>query len=60
MSIAVPGEVLGYWEMHKRFGSMSWEELIAPTIDICKTGFIMTKHMFDFLVPKFKLDFNFR
>lgn len=60
LSIAVPGELLGYWEIHKRFGSMSWTDLLRPTIELCERGFVMTKHMADFLDPRFKDDTNFR
>lgn len=59
-SIAVPGEVLGYWELHKRFGTMSWKELLAPTISICRRGFVMSKHMADQLDPRFKTDRKLR
>lgn len=60
LSIAVPGELLGYWEMHKRFGTMSWTDILRPTIELCERGFVMTKHMADFLNPRFKDDANLR
>jgi gamma-glutamyltranspeptidase / glutathione hydrolase len=28
----VPGSVAGMWEAHRRYGSMSWAELLAPAI----------------------------
>ncbi|XP_058468197.1 glutathione hydrolase 1 proenzyme-like isoform X2 [Malaya genurostris] len=49
LSIATPGELKGYWEAHKRFGKLSWREIIQPTIDICRKGFEMSKHMYDSL-----------
>jgi gamma-glutamyltranspeptidase len=39
--VAVPGELKGYWEVYKRFGSLSWERLIAPTIKICEEGLLV-------------------
>lgn len=60
LSIATPGEIRGYWEMHKRFGSMPWRDIIQPTIEICEKGFQMTKHMSDFLHARMKENFNFR
>lgn len=50
LSIATPGEVKGYWELHKRFGSMKWKDLIQPAIDLCERGFELTEHMHDALV----------
>ncbi len=36
----VPGSVAGLWEAHARFGSMSWEELVAPSIRLAVEGFV--------------------
>lgn len=47
LSIGVPGEVKGYAEAHKRFGSIPWRDVVAPSIRICETGFPMSKHMED-------------
>jgi gamma-glutamyltranspeptidase / glutathione hydrolase / leukotriene-C4 hydrolase len=44
LAVAVPGELMGYWEAHKRFGRLSWSDVIAPTIKICKEGYQMTQH----------------
>lgn len=44
-SAAVPGEILGYWEMHNRFGFLDWKLLIEPTIRLCKNGFPVSSHM---------------
>ncbi|KAF7279318.1 hypothetical protein GWI33_007410 [Rhynchophorus ferrugineus] len=46
LSIAVPGELKGYWELYKRFGTLKWQELIQPTIDICNNGYNMTRHQY--------------
>lgn len=47
LSIATPGEIKGYWELHKRFGSMEWKELIRPAIEVCERGIELTEHMYD-------------
>lgn len=60
LSIATPGEVKGYWQLHKRFGSMPWKELIEPSIELCEEGFILTKHMADVLEPHLLNDTNFK
>ena len=43
LAIGVPGTVAGLYEVHKRFGSLSWEELVEPSIDLAKKGFVVTK-----------------
>lgn len=45
LSLAVPGELKGYSEMHKRFGRVPWKTLIQPTIDLCRTGHIVTEYL---------------
>lgn len=45
LSIGTPGEVKGCWELHKRFGSMKWKDLIQPAIDLCERGIEITHHM---------------
>lgn len=35
---AVPGTIAGLYAMHRRFGSMPMKELIAPAMDLAKTG----------------------
>jgi gamma-glutamyltranspeptidase/glutathione hydrolase/leukotriene-C4 hydrolase len=40
LSVAVPGELAGYWAARQRFGnrSISWRRIIQPTIDLCLGG----------------------
>ena len=40
LSIAVPGEVAGYWAAKRRYGSpaISWERLLRPTITMLREG----------------------
>lgn len=42
LSIGVPGTVAGLFEIHEKFGSMPFEELIQPAIDLAKNGFTVT------------------
>jgi len=39
LSVAVPGEVHGYWQAKTRFGNpaISWSRLVKPTVDMCRT-----------------------
>jgi len=36
LSVGVPGEVLGLEEAHRRWGSLSWDELVRPSVEIAK------------------------
>jgi len=36
---AVPGTVAGFWEAHRRFGSLPWRDLVAPAIVLARDGF---------------------
>lgn len=44
-SIAVPGELKGYWELHQRYGRLPWADLIRPTIELCRNGHIVTDYL---------------
>lgn len=48
--IGVPGEVMGYGVAYKRFGSLKWQELLQPTIDLCYHGFPLSLHQRDSLL----------
>jgi gamma-glutamyltranspeptidase/glutathione hydrolase len=39
LSAGVPGSVAGLWELHQRFGSLEWPELLAPAIRLADEGF---------------------
>ena len=35
----VPGSVFGMWEAHQRWGSLPWERLIQPAVELAEYGF---------------------
>jgi gamma-glutamyltranspeptidase/glutathione hydrolase/leukotriene-C4 hydrolase len=39
LSIAVPGELKGYWKAHQMFGQLEWGRLFRPAIEMCNNGF---------------------
>jgi gamma-glutamyltranspeptidase/glutathione hydrolase len=39
-AVGVPGTVAGFWEAHKRFGKLPWNEVVKPAIDLATNGFI--------------------
>lgn len=51
-SIAVPGELKGYWALHQRYGSLPWHTLIQPTIDLCQNGHIVSDYMASVLLKR--------
>lgn len=36
LSVAVPGEVRGLEEAHRRWGTMSWERLVMPSVELAE------------------------
>jgi len=49
-AIATPGTMAGLGEVHSRYGSMPWVELLQPAIRYAREGFPIRPHFFDFLV----------
>lgn len=54
-TIGIPGEIKGYWELHKKYGSMEWKDLVEPTIKLCEEGFQLSQHMSDSIGYRLKL-----
>lgn len=54
LSVAVPGELMGYWEAYKKYksGNVEWGELVQPTIDLCREGIIVTQYLANILKQK--------
>ncbi|XP_060826353.1 glutathione hydrolase 1 proenzyme-like isoform X1 [Bombus pascuorum] len=52
LAIAVPGELLGYWEAHQKYGKLPWSDLFEPTISLCATGSRVTKYLASYLISK--------
>nr|XP_023018346.1 glutathione hydrolase 1 proenzyme-like [Leptinotarsa decemlineata] len=60
LAVGVPGELKGYWEAHQKFGKLPWNELIEPSIKLCESGYIMSKHQHLSLMKHDITDYNFR
>ncbi len=41
LSVTVPGTLKALYEVSNRFGTMGWKDLIKPSIDLAKKGFII-------------------
>jgi gamma-glutamyltranspeptidase/glutathione hydrolase len=54
---AVPGSVAGLEEMHRKFGSRPWRELVAPAVSLAHYGFIADQELVtDAATAKVKID----
>lgn len=45
LSVAVPGELKAYSAAHQKYGKLSWSDVIQPTLELCKNGFPVGKHL---------------
>jgi gamma-glutamyltranspeptidase/glutathione hydrolase len=41
----VPGSVAGLWELHKKWGTLKWAEVVAPAIEIAKQGYTVGTYL---------------
>jgi len=44
----VPGTVMGLWLAHKKFGSLPWQDLVAPAIHYAETGFTVAENQYQY------------
>jgi gamma-glutamyltranspeptidase/glutathione hydrolase len=40
--VSVPGTVAGLWEAHHRYGKLPWKAVVAPAVQMAKTGVILS------------------
>ncbi len=45
LAVGVPGTVAGLAELHERYGSLEWEDLLAPAIDLAQNGFTVNARL---------------
>lgn len=45
LSIAVPSELAGLWELHRKYGVLKWADLVEPSIKLCEDGHRMSKSL---------------
>lgn len=43
LASGVPGSVDGMWQAHNKYGSVEWEKLLQPAIDLAEKGFVLTE-----------------
>ena len=49
LAVGVPGELRGLKKAHEKYGKLSWDELIQPSIDLAEEGTVIGKHMYKYL-----------
>ncbi len=42
LASGVPGSVDGMTELHKKFGKLSWDKILQPSVDLAENGVILT------------------
>lgn len=42
LAVAVPGTVAGLNEVHRRYGKLSWQQVIQPAIKLANDGFVIS------------------
>jgi len=45
MASGVPGEIMGYWTAHQRYGRLPWKDLFTPSVELLRTGIPVSAHM---------------
>ena len=58
LSVGVPGEVRGLEEAHKRWGSLTWERLVQPSVELA-AGWKVGKELAKRVNVRFSILFAF-
>jgi len=45
LAVAVPGTVAGLYEVQRQYGKLSWQETVAPSIQLARQGFIVSDRL---------------
>jgi len=49
LAVATPGLIRGLYEIHQKYGKLSWSQTIAPAVELARTGFPLYDHLFEAL-----------
>lgn len=45
LASGVPGAVAGLWEVHQKYGSKPWRDLVQPAIELAQEGFVIDERL---------------
>ena len=45
LAAGVPGSPSGLFELHKRYGRLPWQKVVAPSIRLARDGFVVTRRL---------------
>lgn len=45
LAVAVPTELKGLFELHKKHGKISWRQVVQPVIDVAEKGYKVTPYL---------------
>ena len=51
-SIMIPGAVAGLAELHQRHGTLPWDEVLAPVVEMAREGMLVMPYFVEFLTRK--------
>lgn len=51
LSVGVPGTIAGIFEVHKKYGKLSIQDIIKPSIALAKKGIVVTEKQLAQLIP---------
>jgi gamma-glutamyltranspeptidase/glutathione hydrolase/leukotriene-C4 hydrolase len=66
LAVGIPGEVRGLEEAHKRWGTLHWERLVRPSVELaagCKVGKELAKRInvrSSIVMPSVVVTFTYR
>lgn len=55
LAAGVPGSPHGYFELHRRYGTLPWKRVVDPAVRVARDGFIITKRLAGTLEGSFEL-----
>ncbi|MEM9006323.1 MAG: gamma-glutamyltransferase [Cyanobacteria bacterium P01_F01_bin.86] len=42
LAVATPGTIAGLAEVHRQYGTLPWEDLVQPSIELAQSGFVVS------------------